>query len=394
MTRMRHEPVSRDRRRRFADAFDCNALALLPGAQHALLREWLRSSAQTRRWDALLKIAGPTRIELMESLAQALAVCGAATLEEKLERGTWRPTSLQWRDYEALCVALGITTQAAQRTAFLSAWESAGKIDWRQASLEEAHQALRDASMDKAQARLALLIRLNDWLAEGNSGSRREFALFARGHTKQISQAEWEWLATIVELAECGIERHASALWLAGDLQLKIDGRTLDIGAAGDFLGITPLSFDKLGGGNTGATHYRLVENRTSFENLARAGTTASQEIVLWLPGYAPTWWRTAVGRLLDAVPAPARISCDADPDGVQIALNAAELWSARGLAWEPCAMHAEDAARAQHVLPLTERDLKLAASLLNHPGLPPALEALLQWCIAHRSKAEQENWL
>jgi hypothetical protein len=354
---MRTETLARDRRRRFSDAFDAAALALLPGPQRALLFAWLKGKAQTRRWDTLLEVAGKEQIavEAAEALACTLAECGAATLEEHFERSVWKLAALVWRDYEALCAALGLKTQAVQRTAFSIVWSEAQQIEWQHAALSDACRALREAPPDRGQARLQLLIRLNDWLIAGRSGTRREFSLFARGQTKQITAAEWAWLAEIVELEDCGVERHAPALWLAGEAQLRFDQRWLDIGAAGDFIALTPSTLDGLTDGRTSATHYRLVENRTSFERVVRAASTA--EIVLWLPGYAPTWWRAAVGRLIDAIPLPARISCDADPDGAQIALNAGRLWTARGLAWEPFAMLAEDAAGSRHQLPLTERD-------------------------------------
>lgn len=389
---MRTEAVSRDKRRRFVDTFDAGALRLLPAAQRALLGEWLKSGSLSRRWDALLKLAGAERIEIAESLAQTLTACGAATLEERFERGAWHPAVLAWQDYESLCATLGLTTRSVLRDAFSLAWNEAGNIEWHSAELGDAWQALHEAPPDKGRARLALLVKLNEWLCEGRSGTRREFALFARGQTKQISDAEWMWLGECVELADCGIERHAPALWLAGDARLRFGERWLDIGAAGDFVALTPATMNRLGVGETSASHYRLIENRTSFENVVRAADITS--IVIWLPGYAPGWWRAAVGKLLDALPLPARISCDADPDGVRIAMNAGELWTARGLAWEPYAMHAEDAAAARHKLPLTERDARVAQALLDSATLPAALEALLRWCLVYRRKAEQENWL
>jgi hypothetical protein len=394
LSNVRIEAVSRDKRHRYSDAFDARILSLLPAAQRALLNEWLKGSAQTRRWDSLLRLAGAGRIEIAESLALTLAECGAATLEERFERGVWLIVSLAWHDYEALCASLGLTTRSVSRDAFSIAWNAAADLEWHSAALFDACQALRDAPPDKGRPRLALLEKLNAWLHDGRSGTRREFALFARGQTKQISGAEWAWLETCIELADCGIERHAPALWLAGELRLQIRERWLDVGAAGDFVALTPATLHRLNSIETRASHYRLIENRTSFENVARNGSAKAEEIVIWLPGYAPAWWRAAVGKLLDTLPLPARISCDADPDGVQIALNAGELWGVRDLSWEPCAMRADDAAASRNKLSLTERDARLAQSLLDSVALPPSLDALLRWCLANRSKAEQENWL
>lgn len=387
------EPINRDRRRRFAETFDAQALALLPGPHHALLLEWLaKSAAPKRRWDSLLLIAGPTRIEHAEALATFLLDGGAAILEEKLARGAWPPVMLIWRDYEHLCQVLGLRTRAVRNAGFLKSWEAARTVDWQSDPLAQAWNALRQGPPDKCQSRLALLIKLNDWLLQGQSGTRRNFSIFARGHSKQITSAEWTWLAEIVELADCGIQRHAPALWLAGNMQLKIGERWLDAGAAGDFMALTPRTLACLNTAQSGATHYRVIENLTSFENLAHQASAT--EIVLWLPGYAPHWWRAAVGQLLGALPLPARLSCDADPDGVRIAVHAGEVWAERGLAWEPYAMGAEDAAASPNRLPLTERDRLSAERLLQKTILPPTLRTLLEWCLEHQSKAEQENWL
>lgn len=387
------KPIGRDRRRRVADSFDAKGFALLPGSQHALLLEWLKkSTVPKRRWDSLLLLAGPARIELAEALAKFLLDCGAIMLEEKLAHGSWQPITLIWRDYEQLCQVLGLRTRAVRNADFSELWEAARAIDWQSDELAQAWQDLRQGPPDKCQARLALLIKLNDWLLQGQSGTRRNFSIFARGHSKHITSAEWKWLAGIVELADCGIQRHAPALWLAGDVQFKIGERWLDVGAVDDFMALTPRTLARLNAAQSGATHYRVIENLTSFENLALQASAT--EIVLWLPGYAPHWWRVAVAHLIAVLPLPARFSCDADPDGVRIAMHAAEIWSERGQTWEPYAMGAEEAAASPNKLPLTERDRLCAEGLLQKPVLPHALRKLLEWCLEHQSKAEQENWL
>lgn len=397
---MHIEPISRDKRRRHHDHFDPAAVALLTDTQRTLLKVWLKSitknTIKARRWETLLKltVAKNIPVETAESLAESLVNSGAAILEEHFEHATWHPAALAWRDYEALCVACGLTTPTMQRSAFAQAWSATNATTWQRPELATACDALQDSPPDKGQTRLALIQRLNDWLRQGESGTRREFALFARGHTKQITRAEWTWLADILPLEDCGIEPHAPALWIAGDLQLQCRDRWLDIGASGDFIALPPSTLERVTRATAQATHYRLIENRTSFENVARKACAEQKEIVIWLPGYAPSWWRAAVNTLLHALPLPARISCDADPDGVQIALGAGELWNKRKLAWDAYAMSADDVATAPHKLPLTERDRQLAQSLLSREDLPVTLRGLLESCIHHGLKAEQENWL
>jgi hypothetical protein len=82
---------------------------------------------------------------------------------------------------------------------------------------------------------------------------------------------------------------------------------------------------------------WHVVENLSSFERVARS--CAADEGALWLPGYPPSWWQQAVATLLRHLPAPARIACDPDPDGIAIALQAGGLWSAAGLPWQPWRM-------------------------------------------------------
>jgi DNA topoisomerase VI subunit A len=386
------EKLSSSRQRRWIAAFDTGALTLLPGPQHALLLKWLKSSAERRNWDGLLKLAD-TQVELAESLSQSLFDCGAAAREEELKYAIWQPLALIWRDYESLCRAIGVTTRNTLSATITASWHAAQHVVWQRASLANAYQALNGAHTEKDAGRLVLLRKINEWLLAGKSGTRRDFSLFARGQTKQLSVSEWAWLQEVADLSDCGIERHEPALWLAGDVQLQIGERWLDLGAAGDFVALTPQTIARIKAGKTSATHYRLVENRTSFERVARAKDAAG-EIVVWLPGYAPTWWRTALAQLLTALPLPARISCDADPDGVQIAINAAQVWGAQKLAWQPHAMAAANIAGAAHKLPMTEHDMQLAASLLAKPDLAPGLADLLRWCLQNNVKAEQENWL
>lgn len=69
---------------------------------------------------------------------------------------------------------------------------------------------------------------------------------------------------------------------------------------------------------------YWVIENRASFERQARQREPA--QCVLWVPGRPSTAWPSAVARLLEHAPAPARVSADADPAGIEIALTVGAL--------------------------------------------------------------------
>ena len=107
---------------------------------------------------------------------------------------------------------------------------------------------------------------------------------------------------------------------------------------------------------------WHVVENLSSFERVARS--CAADEGALWLPGYPPSWWQQAVTTLLRHLPAPARIACDPDPDGIAIALQAGGLWSAAGLPWQPWRMGPAELLGLPIHRPLDERDRQLLASL------------------------------
>ena len=134
------------------------------------------------------------------------------------------------------------------------------------------------------------------------------------------------------------------------------------------------------------------MENRTSFERVARH--READVGVIWLPGFPPSWWHNAVGKLLDIAPAPAYIACDPDPAGIAIALKAAEPWLERDIAWQPWRMAAADISSLRVRKPLTEVDKKQLAALRKTNVLPASLSELAEWMLDHGEKGEQEGYL
>lgn len=192
------DPISRDKRRRYSDVFDPDALPLLAGERHQLLRDWLKNSAPSRTWTALLKCAGTARIEMAESLREALLTCGAVELEERFSHAQWIPARLIWRDYELICGLLGIATRTTRQAGFDRKWSAIAGQEWQTAALSDVYQELQGTAPDAGSVRLSLLSGLNAWLKEGRSGTRRDFSIFVRGQSKQIKPNEWAWIAGIV----------------------------------------------------------------------------------------------------------------------------------------------------------------------------------------------------
>jgi hypothetical protein len=136
-----------------------------------------------------------------------------------------------------------------------------------------------------------------------------------------------------------------------------------------------------------------LIENRASFERQAMQRDVDTA--LIWLPGRPPSSWLHAVGALLDHAPAPALVSADPDPAGVEIALTAGALWQARSLPWQPHEMGADTLAAAPRTRPLNgHHDRPVLARLKARTDLPPELTALCNYMSTHGVKAEQEGWL
>lgn len=240
--------------------------------------------------------------------------------------------------------------------------------------------------------RIDLLKALARWQDEQHTGTRRDFELLARGRTKSLATAEWQWLDAHVDLAALGIERFAQQVWLAGALELqwahdrRCDLRALHcVGlAARDLLSVAQAIPPQ---------RYWLIENRASFER--QAAQREPDVALIWLPGRPPGEWMLAVGALLDRAPASARISADPDPAGVEIALTAGSLWEQRGLTWEPHLMGVEQLRSTRQTLPLdAHHDPATLARLQDRPGVPKALRELCAHMAREQVKAEQEGWL
>lgn len=350
------------RRRRHADGSPIR-LDAWPAAWRALAARWLRRNSARARWPTLLTSAGSDAFEIAHDVLDALLESGWIAVEETWRSGRWQPLWIEFTDLPALRAALGLPAPGA-----------------RQAASAAARAALLDA-----------IERWANWPQRPEQATRRDFAQFARGDTKGISAAEWDWLATQVDLATHGIGDHAPLLCLAAPLILQLPRGRLDCNAVPDFLALTPATPEQTSAVEGHVGQWTLVENRTSFERVTRG--RANDEGVLWLPGFPPGWWQTAVARLLALAPAPARIACDPDPAGIEIALTAGKLWEAAGLDWQPWRMNSADLARLAARKPLTPRDRERLEAL-TATALPNDLRELAALLAASGEKGEQEGYL
>jgi hypothetical protein len=364
----------------------------LPGEWKAMAARWARrgeKSATGCRWDTLAKEAGPEGFTLAQKLLAWLVHAGWIAVVEERRHGAWWPVRIEFTDLAALRHVLGLPDPAvlARRWAELRA-----ALDpIAEPELAAAMSRLDNLPAGRAADRAELLLALSRWRHEQRSGTRRDFAHFARGATKSVTDTEWRWLEEAVDLAAFAIERHTPLLLIAAPLALELPSGVLDIGAAPDFASLTPATITAARAASGTIARWRLVENRTSFERVARS--RESDAAVVWLPGFPPGWWREAMARLLSLAPAEAEIACDPDPVGIAIALEAGQLWDAAGIAWRPWRMDVESLAALPARRALDTTDREVLERLLDR-SLPASLDSLARWMRERGEKGEQEGFL
>lgn len=380
-------PVPHRRRRYASDS--PQALSNLPADWRDLLTRWVKRGGNSR-WETLKKDAGVAHQKIALSLLDWLLRHGWAVVDEERKLGDWWPLRVELRDLAALRAALNLpdNDELAARWITLR-----GRLEAQaDTELVLVINALDSMPVQRALDRGELVLSLLQWRTAERSGTRRDFALFARDDTKGLSESEWNWLEQTLDLAEFRIERHTPLLLLSAPLTLNMPHGQIDLTSYVDFAALTPATLQATTAASGTISRWQLVENRTSFERVARQ---REYDVgVIWLPGFPPSWWRSSVGQLLDLAPAPAHIACDPDPAGIAIALKAAELWSERGIAWLPWKMSATDLATLRARKPLTEVDRLQLASLRQETTLSTQLAELVEWMLEHGEKGEQEGYL
>lgn len=375
------------RGRRLRRAFP-DTLHTLPGwpmEWRELLIGWIRTSYSKRKWDTLLSAAGSRRIQLAHELLDALLRGGWVEVEERRQSGRWLPIWVNFLELSTLRNQLGL----ADKDALAELFSAEAMHALQDPRLTSAQQSLNAVAPQSALRRLVLLRALDAWLTGQRFGTRRDFSLFARGTTKAISTAEWEWLEHHLDLVELGIEKHIPTLWMRAPILLRRGNLSLDLRLVEDCIALTPDTLSSLTSIEGRIGCWRLLENRTSFERAARR--YGDQDFVVWLPGFAPSWWRQSVAHLVTLCPASALIACDPDPAGIEIALQAVGIWDEAELSWQPWGMDVETISSLPHCQSLSQNDKEQLQRLLRQP-LPAGLQALADWMLIHAKKGEQEG--
>lgn len=360
----------------------------IPSEWRELLIRWVKHGGNSR-WETLRNDAGVSGIQMAQSLLDWLLRESWVVVVEQRQHGDWWPLRVELRDLAALRTALGLPDGDALATRWISLrGELEAQVD---TECLPALDALEDMPVQRALNRGALLLSLLQWRATERSGTRRDFALFARADTKDITDSEWNWLDEAFDLAAFGIKQHTPLLLIAAKIELEISGTRVNLAATPDFAALTPATIAATSALHGSISCWLLVENRTSFERMARS--RAPDVGVIWLPGYPPGWWQEAVSHLMLLLPAPAHIACDPDPAGIAIVLAAARLWQAQGLVAQPWKMSSDDLNALPKRRPLTTRDRAHLQQLLGEP-LPQMLHELAVTMLQCGEKGEQEGYL
>lgn len=376
----------RGRRKRRAESVNRDATGLWPTHWRDLVRDWVRQGGNRRTWDTLLKKAGGHRVHDAWLLLEELLKAGLVELEEVRKQGRWQPLWVDFTEVELLRELCGLTNRDTLRRI-----RAEQEIEpFHSAILAPLAASLAQMPVERAVRRHAILAALDIWISEGRSGTRRDFALVAAGDTKGLSPAEWDWLEEGVSgLEEVGISRHTPAVWLRAPLTLVSVKGKLDLRSVPDCIGITPETLKQVTGSDGCVNKWLIVENRTVFERLARG--VADNSGVIWVPGFAPTWWKDAVIAVFRLCPAAACISCDPDPAGIQIALDIGRSLTENGFAWAPWHMDVTTLSSLPQKKRLTEDDRQRLEGLLTSKA-PEILRELAEYMLATGEKGEQEG--
>ncbi len=375
----------RGRRLRRADQPDPKPVLLWPVQWRELLRKWVRGKFSHRQWKTLIREAGHHNIHTAFDLLTALLEAGWVEVEESRNRGKWDPVSVEFLVMEELRELLGLPNRTLLHDAYAGL---SGEFQCSDICL--AFTSLGTIAPDRALKRHELLRALDSWIDERRLGTRRDFALFARGDTKGVTAGEWSWLAEVLDLEKHGVSQHTPALWLQAPLALVFLDGEMDMRPLRNMLAIPPAAILTVQSVSGNLNCWRVMENRTSFELVAK---NAKPEVgVLWVPGFAPSWWLGAVARLIDLCPAPLYIACDPDPAGVRIATLVAQIWSDRGLPWQPWGMSPEVVEILPRKKPLSDHDKLSIEAILATDSLCYELKRLAIWMKESGMKAEQEG--
>ncbi len=377
----------RGKRRRRSVLENPASLAMLAEDQKELIRGWVKGASYRRKWQNLLATGGYANVLLAEELLRILLEAGWVEIEEHRTPRGWEPVWIEFRGYEDLREHLGLSNRDKER-----AQADSLPGDFSTDALRIAAAQLDTLPAATKIKRHELLSGLENWMQEGLQGTRRDFSLFVRGRTKDITAAEWDWLESQLDLASFGVSAHTPLV------RIKIPGALIFPEGQVDFrmlpgaVALTQEQITRAAAFAGEISCWKVVENLTSFERVVASSGEA--EGVIWVPGFAPSWWVQAVAHLVAMTKAPGRVACDPDPAGLLIASQVGDIWERQSAAWEPWFMSPDDFQDKGISMSLTEHDRGLLNTFMQRQYNHAKLLELACWMIGKGNKLEQESFL
>ena len=238
---------------------------------------------------------------------------------------------------------------------------------------------------------LQTLREIFDICLRGEMLSFRELAVNLTGHSKGLEPVKPYLRQLLSPLSRFSIVEHSPLLLCRLPLRGRVSGRGVDLSASVDYVVLTAGSARKFVPEDGCLRKLVLVENLTPFEYLSRRGDLLGPATgVVFLSGYPPGHVRDFTRKIISFGEVEGLIWCDPDPQGVEIALTAAD-WFGHDR-WMPLWMSPELLKQAE-TLPLSEADRKKAEELLLRADAEP-FHPLVREMLSTGRKAEQESLL
>ena len=242
-------------------------------------------------------------------------------------------------------------------TDFFEAWEYspdvnavshivAQKIDWMKDRWEENGKPIIPLSEERGSAMnffsnyLLLLKAIRGIFNAALTGemiSLRSLSTEVAGDSKALEKVKSHLKTVLGELESFGVVEHSPFVFCRLPVIGTVGGRTLDLGACEDYISLTMRTARTFKPTASSIKKLMLVENLTSFERIAgEKGLSEKGLGIVFSFGLSSGHVREFIKSL--PPPDEALIWCDLDPDGIEIALTAANWFEN----WRPVFMEKE----------------------------------------------------
>lgn len=372
----------RGRRQKRAEKVDIEAIRTFPKEWKSVITKWVKGK-EKRKYGTLLK-TDQKNLNQSIKIITALLHAGVIIIEEKRNTTRWEPTWIIFSHAGIIREALGLPDPAAQKREM----EEVVSEVLNNSQLNILMKKLSTARPTTAIRKANILKRLDEWVGMCTVGTVRDFSLFAFGNTKSINTSEWKWLAKELPMNEYGVSKHTPSISIAGPISFLFGNGEINLACAADFIQLTPRTIKLIVGVRGSCRSFRVTENKTTFEHVAKK--YCKQDVVLWVPGFAPLWWIESVKKLASLIPVPAYIAADPDPAGIKIALHIANIWESISIDWEPWGMDGETLRSLDNRNPLTDYDQICIDSILLKDRI--IFKSLIEAMLDLQEKGEQEG--